>query len=43
MASEVPLNLFSCEYEDIKWIYEKENVKEVIQQLNATWTTTAVK
>lgn len=43
MASEIPLNLFFCEYLDLTWNYEKETLEKVIQQLNAIWTTHAIK
>lgn len=39
MASEVPLNLFQCDYEDVnEWIYDYNSLAEVISKLQAMWT-----
>lgn len=43
MASEIPLNLFSCEYEHLSWNYEMETLKKVIDKLNSIWTIMAIK
>ena len=45
MAHEVPLNLFSCEYElDSKeWIIDEDSLTEVMQTLQKEWTMLAVK
>lgn len=43
MASEIPLNLFCCEYEDIKWHYDDESLSQVIDKLNTIWTYSAAK
>ncbi|CAH2013701.1 unnamed protein product [Acanthoscelides obtectus] len=43
MASEVPLNLFYCEYGDTKWQYDKETVRQVLEKLQSCWTFTAIK
>ncbi|KAJ8922599.1 hypothetical protein NQ315_007630 [Exocentrus adspersus] len=43
MASEIPLNLFCCEYENIKWNYNEESLSQVIEKLNAVWSYSAAK
>nr|SVE70493.1 EOG090X083V [Daphnia similis]SVE71748.1 EOG090X083V [Daphnia similis]SVE72376.1 EOG090X083V [Daphnia similis] len=45
MASEVPLNLFSCTYsdEDCQWIYDAETLKYVISGYQMLWTENMVK
>ncbi|XP_050294650.1 tRNA pseudouridine(38/39) synthase [Anthonomus grandis grandis] len=43
MASEVPLNLFFCEYDNVKWYISKENLKSVIETLRQIWTFTSLK
>ncbi|VEN39789.1 unnamed protein product [Callosobruchus maculatus] len=43
MASEIPLNLFHSEYENIKWHYEKDTVRVVLEKLYNYWTFTAIK
>lgn len=43
MASEIPLNLFFCEYDNLKWNYEEETLKRVIHKLASIWTITSTK
>lgn len=43
MASEIPLNLFFCEYNDLSWNYEEEALQRLIEQLSSIWTITAIK
>lgn len=45
MASEVPLNLFSCTYsdEDCQWIYDAETFQYVISGYQMLWTENIVK
>ncbi|KAG8170750.1 hypothetical protein JTE90_028297, partial [Oedothorax gibbosus] len=43
MASEVPLVLFDCTYEDVEWIYDEDSLKFVIKQMQNLWTHHAVK
>ncbi|KFM71666.1 tRNA pseudouridine(38/39) synthase, partial [Stegodyphus mimosarum] len=43
MASEIPLVLFDCAYDNIEWIYNKESLKLVIKHLQSIWTYNAVK
>ncbi|XP_018568246.1 tRNA pseudouridine(38/39) synthase [Anoplophora glabripennis] len=43
MANEIPLNLFCCEYDDIKWHYNEESLSQVIDKLNTIWTYSAAK
>nr|SVE77673.1 EOG090X083V [Daphnia lumholtzi] len=45
MASEVPLNLFSCTYsdEDCQWIYDSETLRYVISGYQMLWTENMIK
>jgi len=46
MASEIPLNLFSCDYDENhvkQWIIDHESLKEVIAHLQSLWTINQVK
>lgn len=43
MANEIPLNLFGCEYDDIKWYHNEESLSQVIEKLNTLWTYSAAK
>lgn len=43
LSSPLPLNLFSCEFEDVKWILDQESFSKVISSLQSHWTTSAVK
>nr|CAG4634860.1 EOG090X083V [Alona affinis] len=45
MASELPLNLFTCSYpeEDCKWIYDTESLRFVISDYQKLWTESNVK
>lgn len=43
MASEIPLNLFFCEYDNLTWNYDKDTLKKVIEKLNAIWMMTSIK
>ncbi|GFS34103.1 hypothetical protein TNIN_456631 [Trichonephila inaurata madagascariensis] len=43
IASEIPLVLFDCSYEDVDWVYNEESLKFVIKRLQNMWTHHAVK
>ena len=44
MASEIPLNLFQCDYEqDLDWQYDSEAVSVSLKQLQDLWTESSVK
>ena len=43
MASELPLVLFDCGFENVKWIYESGCVQSTIKLLQKHWTTHAVR
>ena len=44
MASEVPLNLFQCQYEpELSWQYDSEAIIVTMKQLQDLWTETSVK
>lgn len=44
MASEIPLNLFACEYDvPLGWQYNKENLNHVLKKLKSMWTLQAAK
>ena len=39
MASELPLNLFDCQFEDeVDWRYDEESVAFVVRRFQALWT-----
>ncbi|CAH1159676.1 unnamed protein product [Phaedon cochleariae] len=42
MANELPLNLYFCEYDGIKWHYN-DSLNQVIEKLSSLWTTHALK
>ncbi|PZC75587.1 hypothetical protein B5X24_HaOG205946 [Helicoverpa armigera] len=46
MALDLPLNLFHCSYdlpEGCKWIYNKQELSEVLKQLQSEWTIHSIK
>nr|XP_023012293.1 tRNA pseudouridine(38/39) synthase [Leptinotarsa decemlineata] len=43
MASEIPLNLYFCEYDGLNWQYDKEVLDQIIEKLNSIWTFHAIK
>ncbi|KAK9870270.1 hypothetical protein WA026_006358 [Henosepilachna vigintioctopunctata] len=44
MASEVPLNLYSSEYEtDCDWQYDSENLTTIIENLREMWSFSSIK
>ncbi|XP_044254066.1 tRNA pseudouridine(38/39) synthase [Tribolium madens] len=43
MASEVPLNLYDCHYDDINWIYDKEALNIVKTKLYKIWMFSSIK
>ncbi len=44
MASEVPLNLFKCSYDDhLEWQFDAEAVAVTMRQLQDLWTDVSVK
>eukprot|EP00042_Codosiga_hollandica_P050223 m.595766 g.595766 ORF g.595766 m.595766 type:complete len:74 (-) comp58043_c0_seq10:353-574(-) len=38
MASELPLVLYDCGYESVKWIYEPGTHLRLLQTMTALWT-----
>ena len=39
MASELPLNLFDCQFDDeVDWRYDEESVAFVVRRFQALWT-----
>nr|CAG4640959.1 EOG090X083V [Eulimnadia texana] len=43
MASELPLNLFECRYDDVEWIHDAESLKFVVSEFQAIWTENSIK
>nr|CAH0104037.1 unnamed protein product [Daphnia galeata] len=45
MASEIPLNLFTCSYsdDDCQWIYDADSLQYVISGYQTLWTENSVK
>nr|XP_006823806.1 PREDICTED: tRNA pseudouridine(38/39) synthase-like [Saccoglossus kowalevskii] len=43
MASELPLVLYDCQYENINWIYEQEDQELNIEHLQKRWTSQIIK
>lgn len=43
MGHELPLNLFYCEYENIDWHVDPENLHCVVKDLQRDWTLNSVK
>lgn len=44
MASELPLNLFTCSYDDTcQWVYNEENLRMVISDYQSLWVESNVK
>lgn len=43
MASELPLVLYDCEFEDVSWIYQPECVLSTVRNLQSLWTTHSVR
>ncbi|CAH1370748.1 unnamed protein product [Tenebrio molitor] len=43
MASEIPLNLYDCSYENVSWIYDRETVDNVTKNLSKFWTFFTIK
>ncbi|XP_028394094.1 tRNA pseudouridine(38/39) synthase-like [Dendronephthya gigantea] len=43
MASEIPLVLFHCEYNDINWQYAKDEVTRIRDSYQKLWTTSSIK
>lgn len=44
MASEIPLNLFACEYDEpCGWRYNAENLNQVLKKLKSMWTLQSAK
>ena len=44
MASEIPLNLFQCEYEKkLDWQYDNEAINISVKKMQALWTESSVK
>ncbi|XP_026814272.1 tRNA pseudouridine(38/39) synthase isoform X1 [Rhopalosiphum maidis] len=43
LASDLPLNLFDCQFENVNWIIEDESISEVITSLQCSWATHMIK
>lgn len=43
LAHYMPLNLFYCEYDDVNWYVDKEEILKVVEDLQEEWTDVAVK
>lgn len=45
MASELPLNLFTCTYADneSEWVYDAEALRFVVSDYQKLWTESSVK
>lgn len=44
MASEVPLNLYHCDYElEENWVYSKETLSLVYNKLQTIWCFESIK
>lgn len=43
LASDLPLNLFDCYFENVNWIIEDESFSEVISSLQCVWSTHMIK
>jgi len=43
MASELPLNLFTCSYDEADWVYDDEALRYIITHYQSMWTENSVK
>ena len=43
MASELPLNLFDVEYDDVQWHCDPAVLRAVVESLQKLWTQSAVR
>ena len=43
MASELPLNLFNCNYPDVEWNYDEDALRFVMNDYQSMWTENHVK
>ncbi|ESO04967.1 hypothetical protein HELRODRAFT_99303 [Helobdella robusta] len=43
MASEIPLVLYECEYDDITWIIDEVNMQETVSTLQSKWSEMSIK
>jgi len=43
LASDLPLNLFDCHFDNVNWIIEDESLSEVISSLQCAWATYMIK
>jgi len=43
ISSEIPLNLFDCQYPGVEWKYDKTSVEFVLKNFQTLWTKNAVK
>lgn len=43
MASEIPLNLYYCDYNDVNWTYKSSNLVNVIKRLKKCWIFHGIK
>jgi len=43
MASDLPLNLFDCQYEDVNWVYDQVSLSFVLKSFQKLWAESSVK
>ncbi|XP_065217349.1 tRNA pseudouridine(38/39) synthase isoform X2 [Planococcus citri] len=43
LADPLPLNLYGCEYDDVNWRTDQEELKKITDVLQSFWTCSAVK
>ncbi|XP_044015777.1 tRNA pseudouridine(38/39) synthase isoform X2 [Aphidius gifuensis] len=43
LAHELPLNLFHCDYDDVDWFYDDQELHVVIKKLQEDWTMNSIK
>ena len=43
LSLSLPLNLFYCEYDNLNWYTDKEELKRVVKDLQEEWTQNSIK
>ena len=43
LASEIPLNLYDCHFDDVHWVYDKVELLDVVKSLEQDWALNAIK
>lgn len=43
LAHELPLNLFYCDYDDVNWFHDEDEMLVVIKTLQEDWAHNAIK